>query len=49
MFITKDGIKNYITGDKIRDYYVIKNIDLISKEVLITDGNEQKFYKFPEK
>tara|TARA_Y100000994_G_C15309221_1_gene283129 strand:+ start:24 stop:515 length:492 start_codon:yes stop_codon:yes gene_type:complete len=49
MFITKDGIKNYIIGDKIKDYYVIKNIDLISKEVLITDGKEQKVYKFPEK
>tara|TARA_Y100000589_G_C27120193_1_gene616074 strand:+ start:182 stop:673 length:492 start_codon:yes stop_codon:yes gene_type:complete len=49
MFITKDGIKNYMIGDKIKGYYVIKDIDLISKKVLITNGEEQKFYKFPKK
>ena len=49
MFLTKDGIKNYIIGDKIKDFYVIKDIDLLSKEVLITDGKEQKFYRFPKK
>ena len=49
MFFTNEGIKNYIIGEKIKDYYVIKNIDLISEEVLITDGKEQKFYRFPEK
>ena len=49
MFVTKDGIKNYMIGDKIEGDYIIKDIDLISKEVLITDGEEQKFYKFPEK
>ena len=36
-------------GEKIKDYYVIKDIDLISEEVLITDGKEQKVYRFPEK
>ena len=49
MFLTKEGIKNYIIGDKITGYYVIKDIDLLSKEVLITDGKEQKFYRFPDK
>ena len=49
MFFTNEGIKNYIIGEKIKDYYVIKDIDLISEEVLITDGKEQKFYRFPEK
>ena len=49
MFLTKDGIKNYIIGDKIKGFYVIKDIDLLSKEVLITDGKEQKFYRFPKK
>ena len=49
MFVKKDGIKNYIIGDKIKDFYEIKDIDLLSKEVLITDGKEQKLYKFPEK
>ena len=49
MFFTNEGIKNYIIGQKIKDYYVIKDIDLISEEVLITDGKEQKFYRFPEK
>ena len=49
MFLTKDGIKNYIIGDKIKDFYVFKDIDLLSKEVLITDGKEQKFYRFPKK
>ena len=48
MFFTKEGIKNYIIGDKIKGYYEIKDIDLLSKEVLITDGKEQKFYRFPE-
>ena len=48
MFATKEGIKNYIVGDKIEGFYVIKDIDLLSKEVLITKGDEQKFYKFPE-
>ena len=48
MFFTNEGIKNYIIGEKIKDYYVIKDIDLISKEVLITDGNEEKIYRFPE-
>ena len=49
MFLTKEGIKNYIVGDKIKGYYEIKDIDLLSKEVLITDGKEQKFYRFPKK
>ena len=49
MFVTKDGIKNYMIGDKIKGYYVVKNIDFISKEVLITNGEEEKFYKFPKK
>ena len=49
MFFTKEGIKNYIIGDKIKGYYEIKDIDLLSNEVLITDGKEQKFYSFPEK
>ena len=49
MFLTKEGIKNYIIGDKIKGYYVIKDIDLISEEVLITDGKEQKIYRFPKK
>jgi len=49
MFFTKEGIKNYIIGDKIQGYYEIKDIDLLSNEVLITDGKEQKFYSFPEK
>ena len=49
MFFTNEGIKNYIIGEKIKDYYVIKDIDLISEEVLITDGKDQKFYRFPEK
>ena len=49
MFFTNEGIKNYIIGEKIKDYYVIKDIDLISEEVLITDGKEQKFYRFPDK
>ena len=49
MFFTNEGIKNYVIGEKIKDYYVIKDIDLISEEVLITDGKEQKFYRFPEK
>ena len=49
MFLTKDGIKNYIIGDKIKGFYVIKDINLLSKEVLITDGKEQKFYRFPKK
>ena len=49
MFLTKEGIKNYIAGDKIKGYYEIKDIDLLSKEVLITDGKEQKFYRFPKK
>ncbi len=49
MFLTKEGIKNYIIGDKIKGFYVIKDIDLLSKEVLITDGKEQKFYRFPKK
>ena len=49
MFLTKDGIKNYIIGDKIKGCYVIKDIDLLSKEGLITDGKEQKFYRFPKK
>ena len=48
MFFTKEGIKNYIIGDKIKGYYEIKDIDLLSKEVLITDGKEQKIYRFPE-
>ena len=49
MFFKKEGIKNYIIGDKIQGYYEIKDIDLLSNEVLITDGKEQKFYSFPEK
>jgi len=49
MFLTKEGIKNYIIGDKIKGNYVIKEIDLLSKEVLITDGKEQKFYRFSKK
>ena len=49
MFLTKEGIKNYIIGDNIKDNYVIKTIDLLSKEVLITDGKEQKFYRFSKK
>ena len=49
MFFTNEGIKNYIIGQKIKDYYVIKDIDLISEEVLITDGKEQKIYRFPDK
>ena len=49
MFATKDGIKSYIIGDKVKDLYKIKDINLVSKEVLITDGKEQKSYKFPEK
>ena len=49
MFLTKEGIKNYIIGDKIKGFYVIKDINLLSKEVLITDGKEQKFYRFPKK
>ena len=49
MFFTNEGIKNYVIGEKIKDFYIIKDIDLISKEVLITDGKEQKFYRFPEK
>ncbi len=48
MFATKDGIKNYVVGDKIDGFYVIKDIDLLSKEVFITNGEEQKSYKFPE-
>jgi len=48
MFFTREGIKHYIIGDKIKGYYEIKDIDLLSKEVLITDGKEQKFYRFPE-
>ena len=42
-------LPNSNIGEKIKDYYVIKDIDLISEEVLITDGKEQKFYRFPEK
>ena len=49
MFLTKEGIKNYIIGDKIKGFYVIKDINLLSEEVLITDGKEQKFYRFPKK
>ena len=49
MFLTKEGIKNYIIGDKIKGFYVIKDIDLLSKEVLITNGKEQKVYRFPKK
>ena len=49
MFLTKEGIKNYIIGDKIKGSYEIKDINLLSKEVLITDGKEQKFYRFPKK
>ena len=49
MFLTKEGIKNYIIGDKIKGDYVIKDIDLLSKEVLITDGKEQRMYRFPKK
>ena len=48
MFLSKDGIKNYIIGDKIKGNYLIKDIDLLTKEVLITDGKEQKSYRFPE-
>ena len=49
MFLTKEGIKNYIVGDKIKGFYVIKDINLHSKEVLITDGKQQKLYRFPKK
>ncbi len=49
MFLTKEGIKNYIIGDKIKGFYVIKDINLLSQEVLITDGKEQKFYRFSKK
>ena len=49
MFLTKEGVKNYIIGDKIKGFYVIKDINLLSKEVLITDGKEQKFYRYPKK
>ena len=49
MFLTKEGIKNYMIGDKIKGYYVIKDIDLLTKEVLITDGKDQKIYRFPKK
>ena len=49
MFITKNGIKNYSIGDFIFENYQIKDINLSTKEVFITDGNETKIYKFPKK
>ena len=49
MFITKDGIKNYLIGDKLFDEFEIKDINLFSKEVVITNGKESRIYKFPEK
>ena len=49
MFRTKDGIKNYLMGEVINDVYQIKNINLLTKEVLITDGKESKLYKFPKR
>ena len=48
MFRTKNGIKNYLIDDVIDDNYQIKDINLLTKEVLITDGKESKLYKFPK-
>ena len=47
MFMTNKGIKNYLIGDKINNYYEIKDINLFSKEVFISDGEKTKIYKFP--
>ena len=44
MFLTKKELE-HIIGDKIKGFYVIKDINLLSK-VLITDGKQQKFYSF---
>ena len=49
MFKTVDGIKNYLIGDKLFDEFLIQDINLLSKEVVITNGKESKIYKFPEK
>lgn len=49
MFRTKDGIKNYLMGEVINENFKIKNINLVTKEVLITDGQDSKLYKFPKR
>ena len=49
MFRTNDGIKNYLIGDKLFDEFEIKDINLLSEEVEITDGKKSRIYKFPNK